>query len=205
MWKREPKNRQGMWEAIRKRKSFTVKDIQKDTDHQQRTIAAYLRALYRAGYLSIEQHANGRLQPAIVYTMVRDGGKWRPMIDDEGKPLAPSARQRMWSVLKVIGGGDFDYRDLSFMATSDPQDTKQYLKCLQAGGYIRVIQPGKAMKAARYRFNRDKNTGPFPPEWRARKTEVYDVNTQEVVWKKGHVRALDAKTGKTVWVKGGGK
>lgn len=205
MWKREPKNRQGMWEVIRKLRVFTVKDIQKYTDHQQRTVAAYLRALHLAGYLSTEEVPNGKLQPAIVYTLVKDGGRWRPMIDDQGNSLPPSARQRMWASIKVIGNSVFDYRDLSFTANTDPEDTKQYLKCLQAGGYIRVMTAGKAMVPARYRFNRDMNTGPFAPEWRNRKSEIYDANTQEMVWKKGHVRALDAKTGKVMWVKDGAK
>lgn len=209
MWERKTHDRDGMWEMIRQLRTFTHRQIKTATGHDRRTIGQYLDALTKGGYLTVSsrpprsKYSHGKEHQEKVYTLVRDIGRQRPLIDDDGKPLPPTSRQRMWVALKVVGTKPFDWRDLAFAARADVQDAREYCTYLCHAGYLRVVKKAKPGTPTVYLLDRRQDTGPRAPELRKRKTEMYDVNRRELVWKKGHVRAFDPKSGKTVWVEGG--
>ncbi|MDX2094338.1 MAG: hypothetical protein SFW64_00100 [Alphaproteobacteria bacterium] len=200
MAKRKSLDRDAMWEAIRKKRSFTLNDISLHTDHRCCSIKDFLQPLILAGYVV---KTSGQ-KPAI-FKLVRDCGKQYPRLDKKGNPAPPSDTQRMWAALKVTGYTPFDCRDLAFVAKTEIEMARKYVRFLALAGYLRIIEKETKRALTKYLFVRARDSGPRAPELRARHTEVYDPNIREVVWKKGHVRALDVKSGKMVWAKAGAK
>jgi hypothetical protein len=184
MWERKPKDRDAMWEVIRKKRTFTLKDIKLDTDHDSRTIKDFLNPLQIAGYIGVAKLAAGR-HDQTVYKLLRDAGKQYPRLDKNGQPAPPSDTQRMWTVVKVIGRSAFDCRDLAFVAKTDHEMARKYCRFLERAGYLQVVQKESRKQLTKYRFVLTRDSGPRAPELRRRHTEVYDPNTRKVVWQKG--------------------
>lgn len=185
MWERASKNRDGMWEVIRKLRTFTRSDIVGHTDHNKSTVNTYLTTLHKAGYLSLEERPCKSGNNEKFYTLIRDIGRHRPRIDGGGKQLPPSSRQRIWAALKVVGQSPFDWRDIAMVAATTLEVAKEYCCVLAVAGYLRVVRESKPGTTAQYVFPRQKDTGPKAPQLRKRKSEIYDPNTDKVVWTRG--------------------
>ena len=203
MAKRKSLDRDAMWEAMRKKRTFTLNDIKLHTDHSCCSIKDFLQPLILAGYVTIEKKPTGWTPGS--YKLVRDTGKQYPRLDKKGNPAPPSDTQRMWAALKVTGYTPFDFRDLAFVSKTEIEMVRKYVRFLALAGYLRTVEKETKKALTKYQFVRARDSGPRAPELRARHTEMYDPNTREVVWVKGHVRAFDAKSGRAVWVKGGAK
>lgn len=181
-----PKTRDGMWQAIRVMKRFVITDIAKCTGHHKRSVKQYLDVLEGAGHVASALQ-EGADQPYRLYRLINDVGHKRPLLSNQGKTLAPSARQRIWVALKVVGKTPLDWRHVSFVAGCEEEVAKEYINILHRAGYLhlcKAIQKGKKGAPAQYRFLSSKDTGPKAPEYRKRAGEVYDPNLQKTVWKK---------------------
>ncbi len=183
MWVRHIKSRQGVWVAIRKLRTFTCRDIYVLTGHETSSIRSYLDRLAEHGYL--EKKTIGKIAEPNVYTLVRDVGQLAPRIDKDGKPMEPSARQRIWSALRVFGAQQFDARYVALVAFCELGMAKEYLKYLRLSGYIKVAQESYPGKGATYIFLPGRNSGPLAPEVNKRKQQVFDPNAEKIVWRGG--------------------
>lgn len=180
----KPAGRQGIWEAIRRRRSsFTISELAADTDIHRDTIRSYLRGLEAGHYIKV-----GSLPGSapIWWTLVKDVGIDAPRVTRDGKPVVQGAgRDQMWRTLRMLVG-DFTFRDLAIAASTEEVpvsevDANDYVKHLAGAGYLILAQKGGPNRPARYRFNRAKNTGPKAPMVQRLKT-VFDPNLGKVVW-----------------------
>jgi len=184
------RDKNSLWLVIRELKTFTRQDVAARTDHHYTSVGTFLAPLIKAGYVKELNTPAQDGRDKRRYKLVRDAGLVCPQLDKDGKALPPSERQRMWSALKVVGGGPFDWRDLSFIAKVKGTVAQEYCLFLHRGGYLRQVKPstsGVAGSPAQYHFVRSMDSGQLAPEIRQRKTELYDVNKRKVVWKKGGV------------------
>lgn len=208
MAKRYIRDPNALWAAVRKLKRFTRQDLLRhlEIDRDSMTLSLFLKRLLAGGYIVEvrKPKVGGTCKGAGgIYVLVKDVGIQCPRLDDNGAIRPPNERQRIWSAVKVIGNSPFDWRDLSLVTKTKKLTTKEFCFFLQRAGYLHIVGKSVPGTPEKYVFVRSRDTGPLPPAIRARRTEVFDMNRKETVWKKGHVRAIDAKSGKIAWVKGG--
>lgn len=177
-----------MWTAIRKLKKFTRRELLRamKIDRDDNTISPFLKKLMAGGYLrKVSEAKSGHENIPAVYELIKDAGINYPRLSKEGKKRPPSERQRMWVAMKVIGTSPFDWRDLSLVAKTKPTVTKEYCTYLLRGGYLKIARKSVPGTPAKYLFIRSMDSGLLAPEVRARRTELFDVNKQKLVWTKG--------------------
>lgn len=180
-----PKNRDGMWKAIRDLRSFTRSDVANLTGHNKTTISTYVEMLRNAGHLSVTTRPHPAGNDEKVYTLIKDNGVRRPLLNTAGHKAKPSARQKMWASLKVIGRSPFDFRDLSLVASVTHATAREYCAFLYRGGYLRIVRESVPGRTAQYVFAAARDTGPLAPIVSRDHSVVTDANTGKVVWQKG--------------------
>lgn len=188
--------RSAVWAAIRKRKQFTVEDLELDTREKNRTISTYLQALQKAGLVEMVGHdtrglrAQGttkskNMNRPGIYRLVKDAGVEVPRLQRNGASVTQgSATRNMWRVMKVLDR--FDYLELALQASVadvvvQPNTARAYIACLYKAGYLQLLKASKPGTAAQYRLYRARFTGPKPPQIQ-RVRHVFDPNLGKVVW-----------------------
>ena len=187
--------RQGIWEAIRSLRTFTVADLESHCHTKQATIRTYVMGLERSGYL--QRVGNAEKDPrfsransfqALVYELIRDVGIEAPRVTRDGKPVTQGAsREQMWRTAKILG--TFNATELSVHASTEEnvvrlEDAKSYVRYLALAGYLITVDKGGPGQQARYRFLPSRNSGPEAPQVQ-RVKQVWDPNLGEVVWTPG--------------------
>jgi len=179
--------RDAVWEAIRRLRKFTLKDLRHETRLKADTIRDYLTGLAAAGYLE-------KSPPPAIYTLVKDCGVEAPRVRKDGSEITMGkSREQMWLVMKVLG--EFSVLDLAVHASTESVrvseiDARNYLMYLHKAGYLAMVVKGKpghrtgCGAPARYRFLPARYTGPRPPMVQ-RVKQVYDPNIRQVVWSGG--------------------
>jgi len=185
--------RQRMWEAIRlasKKLSpeFTVLTIAASADLEKSTVANFVLALNRSGYIAPVEASRGKRY--MRYRLVRDVGVDVPRIDRRGNPVTRgNEQQQLWNTMRIVPG-DFDFAELAALATTaetpvTPGAAKVYLAHLRRAGYLQQTHPGSRPPGrsiiARYRLSHTRNTGPRAPIVQ-RTNCIYDANLGEIVW-----------------------
>lgn len=190
-------HRDAIWDAIRSHQGpFTSGDIERATRASIHTIRDYLRGLTIAGYLEdlgaqAWQPTEGaaRIPTAFQrhqYRLINNVGIDAPKVTRDGRLITTGqARENMWRTMKIIGA--FTVQQLCVQASTEDcqikqQDAKDYIKHLKAARYLKMTR--LRGEPTLYRFIPAMNTGPKPPMVQKIK-QVYDPNTQTVVWTQG--------------------
>lgn len=182
--KRNPlETREAIWEAIRRLKTFSVREVRSETRCSMEQVRDYVTGLSAAGYL--EQRENA------AFVLVRDCGVEAPRVRRDGSEITQGkGREQMWLVMKVLD--DFSSRDLALHASTEEvqvseSDAKSYIHYLHKAGYL-TKQQGEMPRSrngggapARYQLLPSKFSGPRPPMIQ-RVKQVYDQNLKKVVW-----------------------
>lgn len=184
--KRHPlETRDAIWEAIRRLKTFTARELRRETRCGAAQVRDYLAGLAAAGYL--EKTPDG-------YALAVDCGVEPPRVRKDGSEITMGkSREQMWLVMKILG--EFSAAELALHASTETvqvseEDAKSYLMYLRKAGYLAVAAPGRPGHRsgtgipARYRLIPSMYTGPRPPMVQ-RVKQVYDQNLKKVVWTGG--------------------
>jgi len=188
--------RAAVWAAIRKRKQFTIEDLELDTRENNRTISTYVQSLKNGGILEMVGHdTRGMNSQGVtkrkhmnrpgIFRLVKNVGSEAPRLQRDGTVVTQgSGTRNMWRVMKVLPS--FDYRELANEASVDDvvvklSAAKDYIHYLHKAGYLQLVRASKPGTAAQYRMIRSRFTGPKPPQIQ-RVKHVFDPNVGKVVW-----------------------
>ena len=156
-----------VWEAMHRRRRFTVKDIVSDTQVPRRAVTAYAGKLVAAGQL---RRINlTETEQGLVYELVG-----RPHPADEGQR---SPECRVWVAARILGHFSLDL--IACTAEVDAAQARRYLAYLEKAGYVRITRRGRKVES--YTFIPARYSGPKPPQVQ-RITQVFDANLGRVVW-----------------------
>ncbi|TXG98591.1 MAG: hypothetical protein E6R08_04080 [Nevskiaceae bacterium] len=191
--------RQAMWEAMRKRKRFTLSELANDINAARAAVRDYASSMVKAGILVVDGQTPAPtgvfgVKPtdrnmSDVFKLVHDCGIEAPRLRKDGSPCTQGLpREQMWRTMNM--SATFTARDLAATASTDTvtiklTDAKDYLKHLQNAGYLAVVKPGKpghkpgTGSLTVYRLI--KKTGPRPPMVQRMKT-VFDPNLGVIMW-----------------------
>lgn len=173
---------------------FTIPEIAQQSKAHNDTVGDYVRRLVKGGYLAAagwrEVASSWRptnISKARTYRLVRSAAA-APSLRRDGTPgLYGLGRQQMWNIIR--GGqaaGGIDALTLQMLASTDQvpvslNTCKDYLKKLEAAGYLFVLEPAANHRLSTYRLHRRMNTGPLAPVLMQAGTIVLDRNLNEVV------------------------
>lgn len=173
--------RQAMWNVIREKTTFTLKDICGASGREKSSIKTYVKSLINAKIVEeiSEKHVN---QPT-VFRLIHDAGHIAPRIKADGTPIV-SSREQMWLAMKMLN--TFTYENLAIHASTDEclvnaSDAGDYCKHLLKAGYLRVVQKSTYNSKAVYSLNQNMNTGRFAPKVQRTKV-VFDTNLNKIMW-----------------------
>jgi hypothetical protein len=187
--------RQGLWQAMRKLRQFTLLAVADEAKAEVATVRTYAESLKRGGYLAVvgtvppkrgaTSNHHSAQKRANIYELIRDVGFEAPRVKRDGSPSTQgAAREQMWRAMKMLDR--FNPRELALAATTDEHvvadvDARDYVKNLLLAGYLVVVEPATKRAQARYRFVKTRNTGPLPPQVQ-RLSSIWDANLRMVVW-----------------------
>lgn len=193
-----PDARSAIWATIRKRKQFTIDDLETDTRENNRTISTYVQSLQKGGLVEMVGHdtrglcARGtsksrNMNRPGIFRLLKDVGVEAPRVRRDGSVVEQgSGTRNMWRVMKVLAR--FDYQELAIAASVDDvtvnQNTaKAYIQSLHKAGYLQLLVTSKPGTPAQYRLIKSRFSGPKPPQIQ-RVRHVFDPNLGKVVWPK---------------------
>lgn len=98
-------------------------------------------------------------------------------IDGKAKPRPRTARDRMWSAIRVLK--HFDLPTLMISAEANRRSAEDFINCLQRAGYLNLLHKGNSRRGDWSRYGLVENTGPRTPKVTAAKGRrlVIDGNT----------------------------
>lgn len=177
--------REYLWEVMLKLKTFTARDLAKETTYHASSISDYLTGLVAAGIIE------KKVEPMRGITIARY------TIDPETAPAEPPrvrpdgsvvtqgmGRHNMWRTMKMLK--EFTAAQLVAFASTEtaavaPAEGEYYIDYLCKAGYLTLVE-GASPRT--WRFNADRYTGPKAPMIQ-KVLNVYDQNTGRVVWQSG--------------------
>lgn len=177
-----------MWAAMRRRETFTVREIADATGYSTERVRAYVNACITAGYVKpvgivSEQQAGAREQRAL--TLVRDTGIEAPRIDRQGRPMPPSMREQLWRTARILKR--FTLREIVIQAaTEECQPTHKaasvYFGWLAKAG---IVSRRRTRNGVVYQLIASRSGPLYPLVSRANgRYRVIDRNTGQV-WEEG--------------------
>lgn len=184
-----PQGRDVIWAAIRRRREFSLLELEHESRIKIATIRTFVSGLVRAGYLEVSTaaHRDAKgMQVACRWRLVKDTGVEAPRVTRDGKPVTQGqSRQQLWRAMR--SARTFTHGELAYIASTDTcvvseVDAKSYVLLLARAGYLTVIEKGNPRHQAVYRLA--KNTGPKPPQIQRFK-QVWDPNLKQVMWTSG--------------------
>lgn len=175
-----PTDREKMWAAMRREKSFTQAKIAGLAGCGKGKVQDYLKGLMAAGFVA-KRADTAKLFTRAVYDLVKDTGVDAPRVRTDGTMLPASGRNRMWNAMRVLGV--FTVEELA-NAASLPEapvafnEALTYCAWLARGGYLarRGPQPETV-----WQFIPAKFTGAKAPQI-LRVKALFDPNLGEVVY-----------------------
>ncbi|MGQ9370567.1 hypothetical protein [Azospirillum sp. A39] len=172
---------EALWREIRRLRSFTLAELAAAAAAPRYIAKRFVGRLVEVGVLAGEDQPGAHGQfPTRLYRLVRDLGRRCPRFRANRIDPSPSVSERIWAAIKPLRGG-FSIRELTILARSKHDVTRNYLVALTRAGYLSVVDPGGPNKGTRYRLASGKHTGPEPPRV-LRDGAVYDPNLDRVVW-----------------------
>ncbi len=181
-------SRQLIWDAIRTLKA-NHRTITMDRlglllpEMPESRIKDYLRGLLAASYIERANPEAARGEVA-EYRLIRDIGFEAPRVRKDGSEPPVPGREQLWRTMKIIG--EFTAAELADAATTPARaisvnTAHEYCQFLAHANYLHITRAGGPNLPARYRLAAGRWTGPMAPQIRRTK-ELYDPNTQEVVY-----------------------
>ena len=174
-----------MWEAMREKTTFTVRDIAWASGREKTTVRDYLKLLIKGGIIVETDPVPpiGRRTPTKQYRLLKDIGHEAPRLNPDGTARV-MARDQMWRSMKMLSS--FNYVDLALASSTDvcsisEADAKDYCKHLFAAGYLQLVAPATPTSKAVYKLFPSRNTGPIAPMVQRTKV-VFDPNLNQVMW-----------------------
>lgn len=178
---RVPRGREGYWKIILdldKQGTFTIKDIDRESNVDAGEIRAYVRLLVKAGIVRIECHERRRGSDVPVYRLVKKP-KAAPRLRADGSVIVATMQEQVWTAIRSLK--TFGLDELVFAATTDDVKiskafAQRYVTRLTTAGYLAVVQSqaGRHRKQV-WRLKPNANSGPKPPvPFRA--TVMWDPN-----------------------------
>ena len=187
--------RQGVWQAIRKLHQFTIIAVADEARAETETVRTYVESLRRGGYLAVVgtmppkrsavSNPHSAQKRANIFELIKDIGFEAPRVKRDGSPCTQgAAREQMWRAMKLLDS--FTPRELALAASTDDQavsgvDAADYARNLHKAAYLMLAQAATKRTQARYRFVRNRNSGPLPPQVQ-RLSSIWDPNLRMVVW-----------------------
>lgn len=168
-------NRDTLWTHIRDLKRFTITDIICQSKMHKTAIKEYLNILIMAGY--VVERRDG-MKP-VIYSLVKDNGKYRPDLSVDGKIKPPTGRQRMWMAMKALKR--FSHREVSIAANVGKYEAQDYCRHLRKAKYLKVVETSQPNRPEIYVFDRSKDTGLYAPQIK-KEHVVWDRNINKVMW-----------------------
>lgn len=182
--------RDAIWSGIRKRRTFTVPELSRDTKLSSRTVQEFVRALATAGYIAQKSTvtcSNGH--GVTLWHMVLDTGVEPPAITKAGtKSTSGRTRDQLWRTMKMLT--EFEVRDLALHASTDMHPitvtaASEYAHQLHRASYLIRTRERQRNSRFRYRLLPSKNTGPRAPRvvvgGPGFRNWVYDPNTGKLI------------------------
>lgn len=172
--------RQTVWEAIRAKQTFNIKDLREETTMKADSVREYVIGLEKAGYLERMNSKEMRHGSAACWKLIKDIGFEAPRVRKDGSPVtAGQGRANMWSAMRIMRR--FTARELAvaartpdcFVAESTAAD---YAKHLCHAGYLRSQDDGS------YLMLPTAYTGPKAPMIQRTKV-VWDPNQNKIRWR----------------------
>lgn len=177
--------RQGIWQAIRKLHFFGLTVLADEARADRATVRTYVESLVKGGYLRIWVNAREASGQPKEYELIKDVGVEAPRVKRDGSPCTQgAAREQMWRAMKLLDS--FTPRELALAASTDEHavsdvDAADYARNLHKAAYLTLAQAATKRTQARYRFIRNRNSGPLPPQVQ-RLSSIWDPNLRMVVW-----------------------
>lgn len=176
-------SKQAIWDAIRKLRTFTIRQVREETLLTLDYVREYCQGLAKAGYIAEteESKATDRSMIGIPATweLIQDIGTDAPRVRKDGSLVTQGqGRENMWSAMRILQ--TLTPRELA-VAASMPNcrvmesTAADYAKHLCKAGYLRKAN-------GRYRFIPSAYTGPKAPQIQRTK-RVWDPNEQKVRWR----------------------
>lgn len=170
---RVPRGQEGFWQIIRQlhetQGTFTVADIDGESNVPVKSIQKYVRLLVAGGFLECTGSVKRRSLTAPVYRLVKPQ-KPAPRVRADGSLIAADAIDHLWTAMRTLK--TFGLRELIFAATTTDvkptyQLAKRYVCYLTSAGYFMVLQPKQGSKPQVWRLKPAGNTGPKAPRLKA--------------------------------------
>lgn len=179
--------REHLWQVMLALKSFTVKDVARETLYHASTVGDYLNCLAAAGIIQKEmtEPTRGIISVARYTIDPETAPAEPPRVRADGSIVTQGmGRHNMWRTMKMMK--EFTVAQLVAFASTEVVtiallEAEYYCDYLSKAGYISAVT-GSSPRA--YRFNADRYTGPKPPMIQ-RVLNVFDQNTGRVVWHSG--------------------
>lgn len=170
--------RQAVWDAIRDKRTFTVRELREETLLGMDTVRDYVKGLEAAGYIIGCLDPTDLGKPAM-WMLVNDIGIEAPRVRKDGTPVTQGqGRENMWNAMRIIR--TFTARELAVAARTPDCFVKEstaadYAKHLCHAGYLSKRPDGcYVMLPTAY-------TGPKAPMIQRTK-QVWDPNQCKVRW-----------------------
>jgi len=188
---KKPYGRDDIWKAIRKLGKrdarFTTREVYDECKHEINieTIKDYMASLVAAKILGL--CAPTKKFNASVYCLYKGHGAETPRVRRDGSLITKGlGTEAMWRTIKNLS--PFTIGDLVLVAGTEKAPIREttaqtYVQYLVKAGYVRE---NKKQKPRSYSFVNSQNPGPLAPQIQ-RTHQVFDPNTQTVVWPKGGV------------------
>ena len=189
-----PQGRQVIWQAIRRLRSFTLLQLERETGIRYATLMSYLIGLHKAGIIEEARQPKTPSGDYVqsIWTLVRDTGVDAPRVRRDGTTVTQGrVRENLWRTLRILG--QFNARELAVQAstadlTISAATALDYVGHLYGAGYLVLVEPVRRGKGvvtqARYRLLKSRNTGPLPPMVQRTKC-VFDPNLGKVMSRQG--------------------
>jgi hypothetical protein len=174
--------RQTVWEAIRAKRVFNIKDIRWETTLRPESVRDYVVGLENGGYLERVDPSEMGPGVAACWRLVRDIGFEAPRVRKDGTPVTQGqGRENMWNAMRIMRF--FTARELAVAARTPDCFVKEstaadYAKHLWHAGYLAKSDDGV------YRMLPTAYTGPKAPMIQRTKV-VWDPNQNKVRWRSG--------------------
>jgi len=171
-------SRQAVWEAIRAKEVFNLKDVREETTMKVESVREYVIGLEKAGYVERVPQKELRIGIAACWRLIKDVGVEAPRVQKDGTPVTQGAgRKNMWEAMRIMR--TFTSRELAVAASLPDCLVKEstaedYAKHLCKAGYLRK-------NGSSYMFLPTAYTGPMAPQIQRTK-RVWDPNQHQVRW-----------------------
>lgn len=173
-------SRQAVWDAIRAKEVFNIKDLREETTMKTDSVREYVIGLEKAGYLERVKAEEMRRGVAACWKLIKDTGVDAPRVRKDGSPVtAGQGRENMWNAMRIMRR--FTPRELAIAARTPgcfvaEKTAVDYAKHLCHAGYLRSNGDGS------YLMLPTAYTGPKAPMVQRTKV-VWDPNQNKIRWR----------------------